>query len=76
MQEYKVDLLDNKEFIDWAASSPNPDFPPIEGPDAGLVPELSHLAKQYFYSSEGGSPINTTQQLKEALSAMFWHRFD
>jgi hypothetical protein len=45
MQEYNVDLLDNIEFIDWAASSPE---------------KLPGWVKQYFYSSEGGSPFETT----------------
>jgi len=74
MQELGIQLVDNEEFIEWAGYSPNPeneeDFIPV------LLPGLSDSANQHFYSSEGASPITTIKQLREALSAMFWHRVD
>ena len=65
-------MVDNEDFIDWASTSPNPEFPE----DKSVVAELGDGVKQKFYSKDGATPIETVQQLESALIEMFWHRVD
>ena len=77
MQRYSIDLVDNEEFITWASSSPNPDHDPMwreEDPELVFAPELDDWAKEKFYRANGAKPIQTLDQLRFALGAMFWHR--
>ena len=72
LQEYKVDLVDNEDFIYWASTSSNQS---LEWPVyLGEPNELDDWTKDELLTESGASPITSASELRNVLSAMFWHR--
>ena len=75
MFEYNIKLVDNKDFIRWAASTPNSELGFETAFDPDML-KLNEFEKSRFYTADGARYITTIAQLEDALLAMFWHRVD
>ena len=72
LQEYKVELVDNEEFIYWASTSSNQS---LEWPVyLGVPNELEDWTKEKILTESGALPITTVNELADVLGVMFWHR--
>ena len=60
MNEFDIELVDNQEFLDFFTEETNP--------------RLSEESRKVLLSSDGASPIDNVDGLREALKAMFDER--
>ena len=75
----RIKLVDNWDYINWASTEPNPSLEDTFGPGGILTNDVffeSHWAAKYFLEQLGAGPLNTSDKLFYAVTAMFHWRAD
>lgn len=73
MESTGVSLLDNDDFLQFAASTPSELGSLMEIPP-GLRLDVSDEVKKAFLTEEGAQPLDSVEALESALNVLFDYR--
>lgn len=73
MESTGVSLLDNDDFLQFAASTPSELGSLMEIPP-GLRLDVSDEVKRVFLTEEGAQPLDSVEALESALNVLFDYR--